>query len=101
MKMGLKSGKSPNSYLYVPAAFTGLSLSGGINSMIQTTTSYTQQSEQTFRSPENEHYLPGIITCTICGADYALASAHQSLLQATVLEAAFMSMCHFWLRWRV
>ena len=39
--MGLKVGKSPNSYLYVPAAFTGLSLSGGINAMIQTTSSYT------------------------------------------------------------
>src|SRR5437588_10820092 len=82
------------------AAFTGLSLSGGINSMIQTTSSYTQQSEQTFRSPENEHYIPGIITCTICGAGYASASAHQSLLQATVLEAAFMSMCHFCFRCR-
>ena len=63
---------------------------------------YTQQSEQTLRSPENEHYILAIITCTICGTGYALASAHQSLLQAppTVLEAAFMSMCHFCFRCR-
>ena len=70
--------------------------------MIQTTSSNGQQPEQTVRSPENERNIPVVITCTICDAGYGPSPAHQSLLQAppTVLEAAFMSMCHFCFRCR-
>src|SRR5207248_4390769 len=70
--------------------------------MIQTTSSNGRQPEQTVNSPENERNIPVVITCTICDAGYALSPAHQGLVQAPprVLEAAFMSMCHFCFRCR-
>ena len=80
----------------------GFSLVGGVNSMIQTTSSYMQQPEETAHSQENDCHIPVVITCAICNAGFGLSPARQSLLQApaTVLEAAFMSMCHFCFRCR-
>lgn len=70
--------------------------------MIQTTSSYVQQPEVTVHSGENGFDIPVVIACAICNAGFGLSPAHESLLQApaTVLEAAFMSMCHFCFRCR-
>lgn len=71
--------------------------------MIQTTSSHTQQQpEQTDLSPQSEQHILNTVACTICDAAYAPSPTHQGLLEAPpkVLEAAFMSMCHFCFRCR-
>ncbi len=57
-------------------------------------------SEQANRSPQKEN--TSVISCIICGAGYAPSQPHQYLLQEprSVLESAFMSMCHFCFRCR-
>jgi hypothetical protein len=77
-------------------------MAGDISSMIQTTSSHAQELEQTVRSPQNELDIISAVTCGICDAGYAPSPAHQGLLQAPpkVLEAAFMSICHFCFRCR-
>ena len=70
--------------------------------MVQTTTSYEQRPAQTVRISENERDIPVLITCAICGAGYGPSLAHKDLLQVspTLLEAVFMSVCHFCFRCR-
>jgi len=68
--------------------------------MIETTSS--RYSEQTGGFPKHERKILPAIACSICDAGYTPSPAHQNLLQAPpmVLEAAFMSMCHFCFRCR-
>ena len=70
--------------------------------MVQTTSTSLQHTEQTNSSASQQNRIPSPVTCSICSAGYAPSLSRQELWQASpdVVDAAFMSICHFCFRCR-
>lgn len=70
--------------------------------MVQTTSTSFQHTEQTNSSVSQQERVPCPVTCAICDAGYAPSPLRQDFWQAplSVVEAAFMSICHFCFRCR-
>src|ERR1700726_349331 len=68
--------------------------------MIETTSS--RYPEQGDGIPKHESKIVPAIACSICDAGYIPSPTYPNLMQAPprVIEAAFMSMCHFCFRCR-